>query len=217
MTASGAAPRPAPHGHTRRGALAVQPSPTGRRCRLLPHAIANSRRAGGLKHPAGGTHLAAGKHASPENARAARPRGRAQAPQGARASRAAQAPRNARRAKTAGAAHPSRRGTAVLAAVCMLALAAGFLLQSFLPVPVSVSADERVSSSMVRLSEVMSSNASAVKADNGQYSDWVEIVNTGVSDVSLKGYTLLTPSHRSPSRTSRSPRASTSLFIATAR
>ena len=44
---------------------------------------------------------------------------------------------------------------------------------------------------MVRLSEVMSSNASAVKADNGQYSDWVEIVNTGVSDVSLKGYTLL--------------------------
>ena len=135
--------------------------------------------------------MAAGKHASPENARAARPQGRAQAPQGARASRAAQAPRNARRAKTAGAAHPSRRGTAVLAAVCVLALAAGFLLQSFLPAPVSVSADERVSSSMVRLSEVMSSNASAVKADNGQYSDWVEIVNTGVSDVSLKGYTLL--------------------------
>ena len=29
MTASGAAPRPAPHGHTRRGALAVQPSPHG--------------------------------------------------------------------------------------------------------------------------------------------------------------------------------------------
>ena len=48
-----------------------------------------------------------------------------------------------------------------------------------------------VSTSMVRISEVMTSNASAVRADNGQFTDWVEVVNTGVTDVSLKGYTLL--------------------------
>ena len=44
---------------------------------------------------------------------------------------------------------------------------------------------------MVRISEVMTSNASAFQADNGQYTDWVEIVSTGATDVSLKGYTLL--------------------------
>ncbi len=121
-----------------------------------------------------------GKHTSNTKAPAGRPR-----PAGAA--------RSARRAQASRASRPraASRGLAVLAVVCVLALAAGFLLQSFLPAPVSAAVEERVSTSMVRISEVMTSNASAFRADNGQYTDWVELVNTGATDVSLKGYTLL--------------------------
>ena len=122
-----------------------------------------------------------GKHTSNTKAPAARPR-----PAGAS--------RSARRAQTSRSPRPpqgAHRGLAILAVVCVLALTAGFLLQSFLPAPVSAAVDERLSTSMVRISEVMTSNASAFQADNGQYTDWVELVNTGATDVSLKGYTLL--------------------------
>ena len=104
--------------------------------------------------------MAQGKHAPPK-APAARPR-RAQA-------RRVRSAAKARRRESARRARRARRGLAVLAVVCVLALAAGFLLQSLLPAPVSAAADERVSTSMVRISEVMTSNASAVRADNGQY------------------------------------------------
>ncbi len=131
--------------------------------------------------------MAQGKHASPQTAPAARSQRRAQA-----RPRPQSAARGAKGAKKRPQSAPgSRRGLAVLAVVCALALAAGFLLQSMLPAPVSAAADERVSTSMVRISEVMTSNASALRADNGQFTDWVEVVNTGATDVSLKGYTLL--------------------------
>ena len=119
--------------------------------------------------------MSAGRHASPEGARSARPR----AAKGARSSKASRAPQG------------SRRGAAVLAAVCALALAAGFLLQSLLPAPVGAAVEERVSASAVRISEVMTANESAFAGEDGRYSDWVEVVNTGATDVSLKGYTLL--------------------------
>ena len=119
--------------------------------------------------------MSAGRHASPESARSARPR----AAKGARFSKASRAPQG------------SRRGAAVLAAVCALALAAGFLLQSLLPAPVGAAVEERVSASAVRISEVMTANESAFAGEDGRYSDWVEVVNTGATDVSLKGYTLL--------------------------
>ena len=131
--------------------------------------------------------MAQGKHASPQKAPAARPQRRAQA-----RPRPQAAAKGAKGAKKRPQSAPgSRRGLAILAVVCVLALTAGFLLQSLLPAPVSAAVDERVSTSMVRLSEVMTSNASAVRADNGQFTDWVEVVNTGVTDASLKGYTLL--------------------------
>ena len=131
--------------------------------------------------------MAQGKHASPPKAPAARPQRRAQA-----RPRPQAAAKGAKGAKKRPQSAPgSRRGLAILAVVCVLALTAGFLLQSLLPAPVSAAVDERVSTSMVRISEVMTSNASAVRADNGQFTDWVEVVNTGVTDVSLKGYTLL--------------------------
>ena len=131
--------------------------------------------------------MAQGKHASPQKAPAARPQRRAQA-----RPRPQAAAKGAKGAKKRPQSAPgSRRGLAILAVVCVLALTAGFLLQSLLPAPVSAAVDERVSTSMVRISEVMTSNASAVRADNGQFTDWVEVVNTGVTDVSLKGYTLL--------------------------
>ena len=119
--------------------------------------------------------MSAGRHASPEGTRSARPR----AAKGARFSKASRAPQG------------SRRGAAVLAAVCALALAAGFLLQSLLPAPVGAAVEERVSASAVRISEVMTANESAFAGEDGRYSDWVEVVNTGATDVSLKGYTLL--------------------------
>ncbi|HIR06760.1 MAG TPA: lamin tail domain-containing protein, partial [Candidatus Pullichristensenella stercoripullorum] len=131
-----------------------------------------------------------GKHTSNTKAPAARPRP-AEASRSARpagASRSARPPQASRSARPPQGAH---RGLAILAVVCVLALTAGFLLQSFLPAPVSAAVDERLSTSMVRISEVMTSNASAFQADNGQYTDWVELVNTGATDVSLKGYTLL--------------------------
>ena len=131
--------------------------------------------------------MAQGKHASPQKAPAARPQRRAQA-----RPRPQAAAKGAKGAKKRPQSAPgSRRGLAILAVVCVLALTAGFLLQSLLPAPVSAAVDERVSTSMVRISEVMTSNASAVRADNGQFTDWVEVVNTGVTDASLKGYTLL--------------------------
>ena len=119
--------------------------------------------------------MSAGRHASPEGTRSARPR----AAKGARSSKASRAPQG------------SRRGAAVLAAVCALALAAGFLLQSLLPAPVGAAVEERVSASALRISEVMTANESAFAGEDGRYSDWVEVVNTGATDVSLKGYTLL--------------------------
>ena len=119
--------------------------------------------------------MSAGRHASPEGTRSARPR----AAKGARSSKTSRAPQG------------SRRGAAVLAAVCALALAAGFLLQSLLPAPVGAAVEERVSASAVRISEVMTANESAFAGEDGRYSDWVEVVNTGATDVSLKGYTLL--------------------------
>lgn len=42
----------------------------------------------------------------------------------------------------------------------------------------------------VVLNEVMAKNTTILKDDAGQYSDWVEITNTGSSDVSLKGFGL---------------------------
>ena len=95
------------------------------------------------------------------------------------------------RKKPARRVDASRRSLAVLAAVCALALAAGFLLEEFMPRGIEAAGEEVVSTSMVRISEVMSSNDSALQSDNGQFSDWVEIVNTGATDVNLEGYTLL--------------------------
>ena len=131
-----------------------------------------------------------GKHTSNTKAPAARPRpaGASRSARPAGASRSARPPQASRSPRPPQGAH---RGLAILAVVCVLALTAGFLLQSFLPAPVSAAVDERLSTSMVRISEVMTSNASAFQADNGQYTDWVELVNTGATDVSLKGYTLL--------------------------
>ena len=54
----------------------------------------------------------------------------------------------------------------------------------------SAASGEAASPSPVRISEVMTSNASAYKNDLGAYDDWVEFVNTGTEDVRLNGYTL---------------------------
>ena len=83
----------------------------------------------------------------------------------------------------------SRGGMAALAGVCVLALAAGFLLEEFLPR--QSAADAAVSTSGVRLSEVMADNASAHRDESGRLSDWVELVNTGATEVSLEGYRLV--------------------------
>ena len=123
--------------------------------------------------------MAAGKHASPKGARHAR------------AEKAAQSARAPKSAKRKSSAKGSRRGMAALAAVCVLALAAGFLLQSVFSVSSGVAVEERASDSPLRFSEVMTANASAFAAEDGQYSDWVELVNTGASDISLADYTLL--------------------------
>ncbi len=42
----------------------------------------------------------------------------------------------------------------------------------------------------VVLSEMMAKNTTIFKDDTGQYSDWIEITNTGGSDVNLKGFGL---------------------------
>ena len=129
--------------------------------------------------------MAQGKHASPQKAPAARPQRRAQA-----RPRPQAAAKGAKGAKKRPQSAPgSRRGLAILAVVCAGADGRFFAAKPA-PRPVSAAVDERVSTSMVRISEVMTSNASAVRADNGQFTDWVEVVNTGVTDVSLKGYTL---------------------------
>ena len=42
----------------------------------------------------------------------------------------------------------------------------------------------------VRITEIMSSNASSIQDDTGAYSDWIEITNVSGSDVNLKGWKL---------------------------
>lgn len=107
---------------------------------------------------------------------------------------AAQKPASGKRSHRAAPAQrasaSSRRGVAALAVVCVLALAAGFLLDAFMPGLDPAASGEEVSASPVRINEVMTSNASAYKNDLGAYEDWVEIVNTGAQEARLGGYTL---------------------------
>lgn len=101
------------------------------------------------------------------------------------------APKHASHSMTRARRRRNQRGPALLAVVCALALAAGFLLEDFLPRDGRAAKEEAASTSMVRISEVMSSNDSALQNDAGQYSDWIELVNTGAISVGMEGYVLL--------------------------
>ena len=113
--------------------------------------------------------------------------GGSRASQAKRSSRTAQAKRSRRRTGR----DASRTSLAVVAAVCALALAAGFVLQDMSPAASTAQSAQPASSSTVRISEVMTSNEGAVSGNTLDTSDWVEIVNTGAADVDLDGYTLL--------------------------
>ncbi|MBR5380028.1 MAG: lamin tail domain-containing protein [Clostridia bacterium] len=54
----------------------------------------------------------------------------------------------------------------------------------------SVAVPEIDVASSVRITEIMSSNASSIQDDTGAYSDWIEITNVSGSDVNLKGWKL---------------------------
>lgn len=97
----------------------------------------------------------------------------------------------ARRSASGRRGSSQKKSIAAVAVVCAIALAAGFLLQETSVKSVEAAAQETVSSSMVRISEVMTSNDGAVSSDAGMDSDWVEIVNTGAAEVDLSGYALI--------------------------
>ncbi|NLF26515.1 MAG: hypothetical protein GX592_01350 [Clostridiales bacterium] len=83
-----------------------------------------------------------------------------------------------------------RTGTLALVAACLLAVCLGALLQYHVPWLRSDSEAPGDSDSPVRLSEVMTANASAFRSGPGAFSDWVEIENAGPEPVNLGGYTL---------------------------
>lgn len=81
-------------------------------------------------------------------------------------------PKHASHSMTRARRRRIQRGPALLA-VCMRAGAGGRLSVRRLPPRDGRAAkEEAASTSMVRISEVMSSNDSALQNDAGQYSDW---------------------------------------------
>jgi len=89
-----------------------------------------------------------------------------------------------------------------LAAVCAGILAAGLLLQGFMPDGFPLTTAQEASPRKVqmvteihshgplRINEIMTSNGGALGDESGATPDWVEIANVGQSAVNLKGYVL---------------------------
>ena len=77
-----------------------------------------------------------------------------------------------------------------LALACVVALAAGAALDQYLPGMDAGQGEAEASSLSLRISEVMTANASAVKSNLDSYDDWVEILNVGDAPVNLGGCVL---------------------------
>ena len=73
--------------------------------------------------------------------------------------------------------------------VCALACALAWFWQFRVSVPEDTAAPAGVQSS-VRLNELMSSNKSALMDNRGEYSDWIELMNSGKKDFDLSGWIL---------------------------
>ena len=78
---------------------------------------------------------------------------------------------------------------ALIAIIGVIAIVAAYFLDS--SALLAVKTDERVSSSTVRLNELMTDNISAMVTESGDVPDWIEITNTGNEDVNIGKYSLL--------------------------
>ena len=76
---------------------------------------------------------------------------------------------------------------ALMVLIGIAAAAGGYLLQN----SGLLRADAVVSSSDLRLNELMSDNASTLLTRNGVAADWIELVNAGSEAISLEGYSLM--------------------------
>ena len=86
----------------------------------------------------------------------------------------------------------------ILALCSLCLLVAGAVAQYLLPLSLSTAASSETAlaaASGLRISEIMSANASAFTDERGEYSDWAEIVNEGSQAVDLTGWTLTLSSH----------------------
>lgn len=79
---------------------------------------------------------------------------------------------------------------ALAACLCVIGILAGCLLQNSLPQAHAALSE----TSAIRLSEIMSENASTLISSSGDAPDWIEIENTGSSSVNLGKYSLLVES-----------------------
>ena len=78
---------------------------------------------------------------------------------------------------------------ALVACLCVLGILAGYFLQnSSLQTMGRTQASAQTGT--IRLSEVMSENASTILSSTGDAPDWIEIENTGSSSVNLSKYSL---------------------------
>lgn len=78
---------------------------------------------------------------------------------------------------------------AVIAVIGVIAIVAAYFLDS--SALLAVKTDESVSSSTVRLNELMTDNISAMVTESGDVPDWIEITNTGRESVNIGKYSLL--------------------------
>ncbi len=79
---------------------------------------------------------------------------------------------------------------ALAACLCVIGILAGCLLQNSMPQARAALSD----TSAIRLSEIMSENASTLISSSGDAPDWIEIENTGSGSVNLGKYALLVES-----------------------
>ncbi len=81
-------------------------------------------------------------------------------------------------------------GMPVIALLLVLFLIGSFVFQYVLPSDSTQNAQAQSKDYGIRITEVMSANSSAFMSDTGDYSDWLEICNTGSKAVNLRGWTL---------------------------
>lgn len=82
---------------------------------------------------------------------------------------------------------------ALMACICIIAILVGCLLQNSALLTQGAISESAVGSA-IRLSELMSENASTLISDTGEAPDWIEIENTGSTSVNLAKYSLLVES-----------------------